>query len=623
MTDESNSEWFLKDKAGITGPLSETTMREHVDRTTDSELMIRQGNSDWRSVDVIRTKIRQLEENGIFVRYKNVAEGPFTLTRAHHVLKLMTPGGIDVRTGAKGSWIPADKWLSKIDELLAVESKEMDSLSIAVQHVLGRKGFGSPPQHSDELGILPDDEDTKPAQPESAVKPEQPRWLAVDNASDPEPVMDAEVIQSPAQHASNINRHTEPVIEVVKVMNHAETVSRDEQNRKSAAKPAGQLPSSEEAPQQKNTATPSTIRPIDTSAAIRVRPRNLTSQKNRTSTGRNRLLIIGTAASIVCLLSYGIWNWLATPDSTAARTADSNGKSDPVQGVAADQGIAADTSQDKDTRDPETEIGDLDSPQNANSDDSSVNPDEPVVKPDNKGNPPSTAEGTSGIANRQNQSDKKPLVISTGMLFRPRFGTSEGEVNAGTAFAAKLTGKSQTLIITALNLFGPAGGLNTEINADRLATAWKKLIVEDCKSQNYFGEIEMQPVSLTDAQPHPKKSGLGDIAACTVIDATAIEALPLSQRIPATGERVWLVSKLPGVRELLHPATVERLADGWLRYTFTDRNISLKSTNGAPIVDHLGKVVAVHAGSGKKDGKTIGSATPVINFYPTLAAQVQ
>ena len=235
----------------------------------------------------------------------------------------MTPGGIDVRTGAKGSWIPADKWLSKIDELLAVESKEMDSLSIAVQHVLGRKVFGSPPQHSDELGILPDDEDTKPAQPESAVKPEQPRWLAVDNASDPEPVMDAEVIQSPAPHASNINRHTEPVIEVVKVMNHAETVSRDEQKRKSATKPAGQLPSSDEALQQKNTATPSTIRPINTSAAIRVRPHTLTSQKNRTSTGRNRLLIIGTAASIVCLLSYGIWNWLATPDSTAARTADS------------------------------------------------------------------------------------------------------------------------------------------------------------------------------------------------------------------------------------------------------------------------------------------------------------
>ena len=99
----------------------------------------------------------------------------------------MTPGGIDVRTGAKGSWIPADKWLSKIDELLAVESKEMDSLSIAVQHVMGRKGFGSPPQPSDELGILPDDEDTKPAQPESAVKPEQPRWLRSTTQVTPNP----------------------------------------------------------------------------------------------------------------------------------------------------------------------------------------------------------------------------------------------------------------------------------------------------------------------------------------------------------------------------------------------------------------------------------------------------
>ena len=189
-------------------------------------------------------------------------------------------------------------------------------------------------------------------------------------------------------------------------------------------------------------------------------------------------------------------------------------------------------------------------------------------------------------------------------------------MSAGTAFAAKLTGKSQTLIITALNLFGPAGGLNTEINADRLATAWKKLIVEDCKSQNYFGEIEMQPVSLTDAQPHPKKSGLGDIAACTVIDATAIEALPLSQRIPATGERVWLVSKLPGVRELLHPATVERLADGWLRYTFTDRNISLKSTNGSPIVDYLGKLWRCMQAAERRMAKPL-IRNSVINFYPT------
>ena len=112
MTSESDSEWFLKDKAGITGPLSESDMRQQVDQSNDDDLLIRQGSSDWRSVEVIRKKIRQLEANGIFVRYKNVAEGPFTLTRAHHVLKRMTPGGIDVRTGAKGAWVatPPTLW---------------------------------------------------------------------------------------------------------------------------------------------------------------------------------------------------------------------------------------------------------------------------------------------------------------------------------------------------------------------------------------------------------------------------------------------------------------------------------------------------------------------------------
>jgi hypothetical protein len=216
-----------------------------------------------------------------------------------------------------------------------------------------------------------------------------------------------------------------------------------------------------------------------------------------------------------------------------------------------------------------------------------------------------------------------PLILSTGTLFHPRFGTIEGEVNAGTAFAAKLTGKSQTLILSALRLFGPAGGLKSNIEPDKLTTVWKKLVVEDCKTQNYFGEIQMQPINLSKARPHPKKSDLGDIAACKVHDDTAIKALPLSQRIPSNGERVWLVSKLPGSREFIHPATVERLHDGWLQYSFMNRDVDMKNTSGAPIIDHKGNVVAVNANITQTSGKMIGFGTPVVNFYPTLATLVQ
>ena len=72
MTSESDSEWFLKDEEGTTGPLSEADMRKYVEGSTDEALLIRQGTSDWRSVDVIRKKIRQLQKNGIFIRYKKI-----------------------------------------------------------------------------------------------------------------------------------------------------------------------------------------------------------------------------------------------------------------------------------------------------------------------------------------------------------------------------------------------------------------------------------------------------------------------------------------------------------------------------------------------------------------------
>ena len=73
----------------------------------------------------------------------------------------------------------------------------------------------------------------------------------------------------------------------------------------------------------------------------------------------------------------------------------------------------------------------------------------------------------------------------------------------------------------------------------------------------------------------------------------------------------------------IHPATVERLHDGWLQYSFMNRDVDMKNTSGAPIIDHRGKVVAVNANIIKKSGKTIGYGTPVVNFYPTLATLVQ
>ncbi len=664
MTSESDSEWFLKDEEGTTGPLSEADMRKHVEGSTDEALLIRQGTSDWRSVDVIRKKIRQLQKNGIFIRYKKVAEGPFTLTRAHDVLKCMTPGGIDVRTGATGQWVPAAKWLSKIDKLLQVESKEMDSLSIAVQHVLGRKGFVGPAQSSGELDLADADKDVAAAPTETETAIERPLWLGPEPIIEAEPVthaqpiveaqpvieaqpiVEAEVIKAPRLQQSGDQRlRTEPVIEVVKVMHTAEITDRGGGKGSPRAVPpavpnsAGKSGSANEARTKGDAGIEKEAETSPAGTTIQVRPRNHTSRTNRTRTKQEKLVIAGLSSAIVIVLAIAGWKWLAETGTAVAASETTSSLQSTLALPNTDSTEASETGKSV------TEAGDLpeESAAGADSKDSgnaaekqangkqvsrdteasSISQQQQEIDSQHSPSGEETKAALPDATPRPNKSKSAPLVLSTGTLFHPRFGTSQGEVNAGTAFAAKLTGKSQTLILSALNLFGPAGGLKSNIDPDKLTTVWKKLVVEDCKTQNYFGEIQMQPLNLSGARPHPQKSDLGDIAACKVNDATAIEALSLSQRIPSKGERVWLVSKLPGTRELIHAATVEQLDNGWLRYRLVNRDINIKSTGGAPIIDHQGKVVAVNANITQKSGKMIGYGTPVVNFYPTLATLVQ
>ena len=585
MTNQADSEWFLRNEAGDLGPLCEAAMREHVEQSTDPDLLIRQGNSDWRSVEVIRAKIRQLKKNGIFVRYKHVTEGPFTLTRAHELLRQMGAGGIEVQTGAGSNWVPAAKWLKKIDKLLNTESREVDSLTAAVQLVLNRRGISGITNATGELDLAVADRMIE-TPPQPAPAHPQPLWLTPEK---PEPIINAEPILE-----AEVISPVEPVIEVVKVM-RTNSVSR----RPPAVPKVHRVPmESTSRTNSSSDAASVNAEPVDSTTGptiARTRPTNRSSRKNKTLSGKQKRGIGALSVATIVGVTVAVLLWPEESGNksdiaaTAAQRSTGAGNDSEPPLVPSPLTPAPAALADQATPEAEPEGGE---------------PEAPILEA-----PPALKSA--------------PFTVSTGMLFRPRFGTSEGEARAGTAFAAKLTGSSETLIISALHLFGPAGGLKTNIQAEKLATVWKRLVVEDCKSQNYFGEIRMQPIELGAARPHPEKSDLGDIAVCKVTDATDIEALPLSQRVPANGERVWLVSKVAGSGSLMHPATIQRLHEGWLHYSFDDDSINLQATSGAPIVDYTGSVVAVNASSTKKGGKTIGSGTPVFNFYPTLASQLQ
>lgn len=124
-----SSQWFVRDSSGVRGPISEADLRKIVKQSSDPRLQVRQGNSPWYPAAVVRKKIDELEAGGIYIRFANVAEGPFTMTRAVELLKTVSSEGVRVRTGKTGKWVSATQWIGAIERLQRKRKRESQSVA--------------------------------------------------------------------------------------------------------------------------------------------------------------------------------------------------------------------------------------------------------------------------------------------------------------------------------------------------------------------------------------------------------------------------------------------------------------------------------------------------------------
>lgn len=640
MAHGAQSDWFLKDERGEHGPFSEPEMRRFVRASESSELEVRQGNSAWHSADVIREKIRELAREGIYIRFKGAAEGPFTLRRAYDVLKPMSPKGIDVRTGKKGDWVEAETWLSKVDRLRAKESSEMESLDGEGEKVtVGRTDI--PVLIPRETGrIISDDLDLanrkttphsgagsgqSPAQSPASAQPihaapvpaaDSIPTVTATPISPSEPVIQAMIVDESTPTPDATPANAIPVADAISVAEaipvvHAtpilstrpNTATTGVANPPQATQPSRHTPLSQ-TPSPGPTVAPKIQRGRQYSSP---RPVNPATQR---SNAKLKKTIAGVLSVLVLVTLFGLkaaGRIMRRMDRSEEQTASQ--QMQPTATPSASSSIGA------------SSAGPI-SPNGT----SPLSAELMAAYGENVSNAQASSTQvpapSSPFATRPSASGSQPVVIDSGMLFRPRFGTTSGEVDAGTAFAAKFLDRSGTFVISALHLFGPAGGLSQEIPSARISTAWQSLVLEDCKTQTYFGDVPMQAINLSQAKPLPETSAHGDVVACRVLNSDGMLPMPLSQRTPTAGQRVWLVSKVIGSREMVHAATVEGIQDGWLVYTYDTPRIELRATSGAPVVDEAGNVVAVNAGGGQDGGKTLGVGTPVNKFYAALKSQM-
>ncbi len=229
---------------------------------------------------------------------------------------------------------------------------------------------------------------------------------------------------------------------------------------------------------------------------------------------------------------------------------------------------------------------------------------------------PAPSPGASS-ATAESPSSKASIRAETA-VYKPVFVTTDGELEAGTAFVARLSASSPLVLVTAHHLFGTDGGLDREYTWSELPELVSKVTAKS---------IEKSPpvtagsaIAIEGATKYSQAAIGGDVAAFLVSAPADAPALTFVTTRPREGTTVWLISPVEGSSELRHRAVVVQMDDDMIGYAFDNAKIELRATSGAPVVTATGEVVAINIASGTQDGKTIGFGNPAWSVSKRLLA---
>ena len=217
-------------------------------------------------------------------------------------------------------------------------------------------------------------------------------------------------------------------------------------------------------------------------------------------------------------------------------------------------------------------------------------------------------------------------------IFRPVFNTPQGALEAGTAFIAHLDRCKEPVLLTALHLFGPAGGLRESMEGDdvRHGVTHAELTGFGRGARHMLFEVGSLTPDDAQACCHGQAMhGVGDVAAFTAPEYLDAIALRMAAAPAEPGQHVTLLAEVvaPANAGLRHGAVVLGMHDGFLMYKFDDPTLDLRATSGAPVVDDAGKVVALNLSSGHTlradPAAVVGGGNPTAAWRDAVAAGCQ
>jgi hypothetical protein len=223
----------------------------------------------------------------------------------------------------------------------------------------------------------------------------------------------------------------------------------------------------------------------------------------------------------------------------------------------------------------------------------------------------------------------EPRDAQAAGLFQPIFHAASATVEAGKAFVVQPEGCAHPVLLTALRLLGPVGGMPAQLGARELPDRLYDITVESIGRPGL--RMSMNAINLTPPGALPccasrSAQDAGDMAAFEAPDSLAAVALPLAARLPAIGEHLHVLTPMGkgNARRLRHEVVLQSIANGYLLFEFVPADLLLEVATGAPLLNGAGEVVAINIGresTGQGIGRGIGN--PTVRWLEPLRGQCQ
>lgn len=195
---------------------------------------------------------------------------------------------------------------------------------------------------------------------------------------------------------------------------------------------------------------------------------------------------------------------------------------------------------------------------------------------------------------------------------------SEADITAGKIFCAELK-NGKKVLVSALHLIGPAGGLERQYTAAECAKQIRSVKIKAGFSGQSIGTGGEQLLKNGDISKTNSNDLRGDLIAFVVNPDNQLSPVKLNGKLPRINDRAFIVSCREDGRQALFEGSITESTNKYIAIKLRE-NTYLPKTSGAPVIDSNGTLIGMVYGT---NNSTTYYLNPGASIYLRLNTELK